>query len=165
MKSSIVPAQITSVEDKIAGNFSLTQIMLLLSCVFLCVLIYSVFPPKNELVGYKVPLIIIVCLLFALCSLRIRGKLLLEWFTVLISFLLRPRIYVFNKNSSEYRYVPSIADFNALTVNEPAQIENSAAHYEFDKKDIDYLMNDSEVSIRFTFGKGGLRVKASKFTT
>jgi len=45
MKTTTVPAQVTTVEDRLAGNLSLTQLLLLVCPVFVSCLIYVVFPP------------------------------------------------------------------------------------------------------------------------
>ena len=49
MKTAIVPAQVTTVEDKVAGNLNLTQLLLIASPVFVRGVIYAVFPPSFEI--------------------------------------------------------------------------------------------------------------------
>lgn len=47
MRSTVIPAQVTTVEDTIAGNLTITQIMLLIAPVLLSTAIYAVVPGKN----------------------------------------------------------------------------------------------------------------------
>ena len=55
MKVRSIPAQITTVEDKIAGNLNLTQILLLMIPVFWLMIVYTIFPPYMEFSVYKFP--------------------------------------------------------------------------------------------------------------
>lgn len=98
MKTTVIPAQITTVEDKITGNLNLTQIILLLSSLLVGTFIYTVLPNKMQFTAYKIPLIIFELALFAGLSIRIKGRIVLQWLIVLIRYWMRPRIYVFNKN-------------------------------------------------------------------
>lgn len=103
MKSTIVPAQITTVEDKIAGSLSLSQLILLAAPMFFDGVVYIIFPPGLKFVLYKVVLSIIVALLFASMAIRVKGKILLLWVMVIAKYNLRPRYYVFNKNDTHLR--------------------------------------------------------------
>ncbi len=98
MKTTVIPAQITTVEDKIAGNLNLTQIILLLSSLFVGTFVYTVLPNKMQFTAYKIPFIIFEFVLFAGLAIRIKGRIVLQWLIVLIRYRMRPRIYVFNKN-------------------------------------------------------------------
>lgn len=70
MKTTIVPAQITTVEDTIAGNLSLNQILLLASPVFLDSALFVVLPPFYHAAAYKIILLIAIAVLCALMSTR-----------------------------------------------------------------------------------------------
>ncbi|MBU0923090.1 PrgI family protein [Patescibacteria group bacterium] len=105
MKTTVIPAQITTVEDKIAGNLNLTQIVLLLSSLFIGTFVYTVLPNKMEFTAYKIPLIIFEFALFAGLSIRIKERIVLQWLIVFIRYWMRPRIYVFNKNELYLRNV------------------------------------------------------------
>ena len=105
MKTIVIPAQITTVEDKIAGNLNLTQIILLLSSLFIATFIYTVLPNKLQFTAYKIPLIIFEFVLLAGLSIRIKGRIVLQWLIVLLRYWMRPRIYVFNKNELYLRNV------------------------------------------------------------
>ncbi len=98
MRTTIVPAQITSVEDKIAGNLTLTQISLLLAPIFIASIVYIVFPPKLHFAFYKLLIILCSILIFSLLALRIKGKIVLQWIVILLRYHFRPRYFIFNKN-------------------------------------------------------------------
>src|SRR3989344_8530921 len=98
MRSQPIPAQITTVEDKIAGNLNLTQIILLMVPVFFTTAAYAVFPPQMHLAVYKFPLVLIVLFVSLILSMRIKGKVVLNWLVILIQYNVRPRYYLFNKN-------------------------------------------------------------------
>jgi hypothetical protein len=105
MKSTIVPAQITSVEDKIAGNISFTQLLLLVAPVFLSGIIFVVIPPFVVVTPFKIVASVFVGIIFACLAIRVRGALLIHWLGIIGRFKLRPRITVYDKNSSYLRAV------------------------------------------------------------
>jgi len=98
MRTTVIPAQITTVEDKIAGNLNFTQILLLLSALMTDTFIYAVLPQRLHFTMYKLPLMAAATLLCLILSLRIKGRVVLNWFLLLSSYYLRPRFYIFNKN-------------------------------------------------------------------
>ena len=103
MRTTVIPAQITTVEDKIAGNLNLTQILILMVPVFWTTIVYTLLAPTMHLAWYKFPLILAVLFICLILSLRIKGKVLLEWLLVLFRFYLRPKLYLFDKNDSYLR--------------------------------------------------------------
>ncbi len=108
MRTSIIPAQITTVEDKIAGNLNMTQIGILMTPVFLGTAIYCFFPPLMHFAIYKLIIVAFIVVVALLLSLRIKGKVVANWLGVLFTYNLRPRFYVFNKNDYYLRdlYLP-----------------------------------------------------------
>ncbi len=98
MRTTVIPAQITTVEDRIAANLNLTQIVLLLASLFIATFIYAAFPPKLGFSMYKIPLFILAFLTCGILALRIKGKVVLNWLFILSAYYLRPKYYVFNKN-------------------------------------------------------------------
>ncbi|OGH11850.1 MAG: hypothetical protein A2857_00335 [Candidatus Levybacteria bacterium RIFCSPHIGHO2_01_FULL_36_15] len=98
MRTTSIPAQITTVEDKIAGNLNLMQIILLLAPVFIGTFIYSVLPTRLQFSPYKIPLIAFTFLGFFLLSLRIKERVVLNWIIILASYWFRPHHYLYNKN-------------------------------------------------------------------
>lgn len=103
MKTRAIPAQITTVEDRIAGNLNLTQIVLLMVPVFWLMVVYSILPHRMHLSLYKVPLIVFVALLCVTLALRIKGKVVLHWLVILLKYNTRPTYYLYEKNESYLR--------------------------------------------------------------
>jgi hypothetical protein len=98
MKTTMVPAQVTTVEDKIAGSMSMQQLMLLISPVFLGAAMYILLPPFMHFSLYKSVLFGLVAIVFCLLAVRIKGNLILNWITIIGRYNGRSRYYVFNKN-------------------------------------------------------------------
>lgn len=103
MKSTIVPAQITTVEDKVAGNLSLSQLLLLTAPLFIGSAIYIILPPNLGFSAYKIVLMVILGTVFSLLAVRIKGRILLLWVMVIAQYSLRPRYHIFDKNDSHLR--------------------------------------------------------------
>lgn len=103
MRTTVIPAQITTVEDKIAGNLNLTQILILMVPVFCTTIVYTLFSPVMHLAWYKLPLILFVLILCLTLAMRIKGKVLVEWLLVFFKYYLRPKYYLLNKNDSYLR--------------------------------------------------------------
>lgn len=109
MRRTIVPAQVTTLEDKIAGRLGLSQMLLLVSPIFAGSAIFVILPPFFNYATYKVVLIVCVASFCGTLAIRIRGKILLFWAIILLRYNLRPRFYVFDKNS------PATRDISAKT--------------------------------------------------
>lgn len=103
MKTTVVPAQITTVEDKVAGNLSFTQLLLLMVPVFLNGALFAAIPPIMKLSPLKMLIGLVLALLCMALAIRIKGKILLTWVSVIARYNLRPRLYVFNKNDTYLR--------------------------------------------------------------
>jgi hypothetical protein len=120
MKTSVVPAQVTTVEDKIAGNLNLTQLLLLATPIFVSSGVYIIFPPLLHLTLAKVILCFLIFVAFGILSIRVRGKILLTWMVLILRYRLRPRYYIFNKNdlhlrnSTDESPQPALADENSV---------------------------------------------------
>jgi hypothetical protein len=110
MRTQVIPAQITTVEDKIAGNLNFTQILLLITPVLLSTAVYALFPPSMSFVVYKLVIIAILSLICLILAVRIQGKVLVNWLGVVLKYALRPKYYVFNKNDTFQRelYLPEV---------------------------------------------------------
>jgi len=103
MRTTIVPAQITTVEDRIAERLGLSQLLLLIAPIFGGSAIFVILPPFFNYAVYKVVVIVCFAVLSGLLAIRIKGKILLLWGVVLLRYNLRPRYYIFNKNSTYTR--------------------------------------------------------------
>lgn len=103
MKVTVVPAQVTTVEDRVAGSLGLSQILLLSAPIFGGSILYVILPPFYHSATYK---LMIIAMLFVVCStlsIRIKGKILLLWTVVMLRYNLRPRYYVYDKRSLHSR--------------------------------------------------------------
>lgn len=99
MRSTVVPAQVTTVEDRIAGNLGVSQLILLLLPVFGGGLLYVLLPPFFSYSMYKVAVLVIFAVCSALLAIRIKGQILLYWLIAIIRYNTRPKFYVYSKNS------------------------------------------------------------------
>lgn len=157
MRTTVIPAQVTTVEDTIAGNLTLTQLLLLLAPVLGSTAIYTVLPQRLAFTAYKIPLMVILSLIFVILSLRIKGKLVLNWLVILVAFALRPHLYLYDKNTlyarepvimpaKKKRQVKAKGGIKVTRKVEPVS----------DRFDYIGLVRDMDVNIRFT--KKGLLV-------
>jgi hypothetical protein len=110
MRSSIVPAQITTVEDKVMGSLSLAQLLLLSSPIFIGSLIYFVFPPSLTGALYKTILTAIGTVILWALAIRFKGRLLIEWAITIGRYNRRPRYNVNDKNDLCLRELESQPD-------------------------------------------------------
>ena len=63
MRTTIIPAQITTVEDKIAGSLNMTQILILMFPVLWTAIVYLILYPAMKLTLYKLPAISVVAII------------------------------------------------------------------------------------------------------
>lgn len=160
MRTTIIPAQITTVEDRIAGNFNLTQIGLLIMAVFLSTGIFTILPPINQLAIYKLVAIGLTCFICLTLSLRIKGKVMLNWLVIMGKFYQRPRYYLFNKNDNYLRDLvfDEIETLNEVVNKEENKAEAISLKPEIKMSDviqIEQLLSGQEKAIRFKVTKGG----------
>ncbi len=104
MKSSIIPADITSSEDKIAWNLSITQVILLIVPVFLTGILFIILPPFTKFEVYKLVIAFPFILIFSILSIRIKDRIVLDIVITRFRYYFRPRLYIYNS----YTYVDSI---------------------------------------------------------
>ena len=116
MRTTIIPAQITTVEDKIAGSLNMTQILILMFPVLWTAIIYILFAPIMKLVAYKLGLIGIVTLICLVLVIRIKDKVVAEWLGVVLRYHFRPRFWLYNKNDTSNRIIdiPEIPDIAVI---------------------------------------------------
>lgn len=103
MRSTIVPAQVTTVEDKIAGSLGISQILLLTVPIFGGSALFVLLPPFFNYAPYKIAMILCFAVFCGLLAIRIKGKILLSWLVITLQYNLRPRYYVFDKNDAHLR--------------------------------------------------------------
>jgi hypothetical protein len=159
MKSAIIPAQITTVEDRIAGNFTLTQILLFLTPLFVTVFVYAVLPNQLHFSLYKFLIIGFTSILCFTLAFRVRGKIVLYWLGILGSYNLRPRYYIFDKNDFSLREaVMSPKDSAPETFIKNADNTKEVTLSIEDSSKLKSLISRSGSTVRFRFKKGGVHV-------
>ena len=100
MKSTVVPAQITTVEDKIAGSLTFIQIILLVFSLIIGTAFYGLISPKLHLSTIKTILMIGQFVIFGTLALRYKGRILADWLVIYLRYKARPRVYIYTKNDS-----------------------------------------------------------------
>jgi hypothetical protein len=157
MKISVVPAQITTVEDRIAGNLNFTQILLLSAPQFITAVVFLVIPPIGHFSIAKLILSLIVTSSSASLAIRIKDKILLDLIKIRLLYFIRPHIFSYEKliedNSFEYKietYQPSPSSYRK---NVHPQLNKTA-------KSLSYkLLTSSDYSVLFKTKSGGLNVE------
>lgn len=164
MRSQTIPAQITTVEDKIAGSLNFAQILLIMVPVIWGTLVYSLFPIRMQLSLYKIPLVLIVAVLCLVLAIRIRGKIIFQWLIVILRFNLRPKHYIYNKNESYLRTIDlpvfENKQYNLLKfIKSKSKTKVSISYPKFEIKELaqlERLIDDPSISLSFkTNGIGG----------
>jgi hypothetical protein len=157
MKITVVPAQITTVEDTIAGSLTLNQALLLIAPILLSGLLFVLLPPFLHGALYKYLLVVIMSLLFVALSIRVKGMLVIFWLLIIVRYNLRPRYFIYNKNdmhmrTSESKTVP-------IDIQELPAIQNllsSDVAISLDERiQLDQFIHNPEVSMRFQPSKKG----------
>jgi hypothetical protein len=166
MKIAIVPAQVTTVEDKVAGNLSLTQLILIALPVFVSGVVYAVLPPSFAIALYKIIVMILILMSFGVLAVRIKGILIFDWLQLLARYNQRPRYYIFNKNDSTIRLVFTKQDREihaekpkeATVVSPPVLVPTTAERIGFEQ-----LMAEGKAKLTFKRNKkGSLHVTLSE---
>lgn len=166
MRTTTVPAQITTVEDKVAGELSLIQLLLLVTPIFGGAAIFVVLPPFFASAPYKIVVIVCLAVFFAMLAIRIKGKIVLTWLLILVRYNTRPRYYVFNKNDTHLRNIPkSEAPQEVVEKTEPEKVTRiplprlSTAEL----VQVEQLIANPEANLHFvTDKKGGLSVRITE---
>ena len=162
MKTTIVPAQITTVEDKVAGNISFTQLLLMVVPVFFGGAVFTFVPPFMNITAGKGIAVALIATIFLGLAIRIRGRLILEWIIIRMRYNRRPRYVVFQKNSD---YLRTEISKVAPAEEEPARPDSQENPFTLREVDVsslvhyEKLLNDPNTDIHFeTTKKGALRV-------
>lgn len=103
MKMTVVPAQVTTVEDRIIGNLGFSQILLLIVPVFIAAGVFVLIPPFMGGAIYKYIIMGVAALIFCILAIRIKGKIVALWLVTLLRYNTRPKYYIFNKNTTTLR--------------------------------------------------------------
>ena len=167
MRTQVIPAQITTVEDRIAGNYSLKQILILLTPVLFATVIFVIVPPTMVINWLKIVAISAFGVISTTMAIRIKGKLIIDWIVVLLKYNNRPKYYIFNKNDVDYRDIV-LAKKERVTSAKSEKI-NSATERLIPSITVqnliqlEDLIHNKKFDIRFrTAKKGGLNVAFEK---
>lgn len=154
MRTTIIPAQITTVEDKIAGSLNITQILLMITPILVDTLIYVALLPQSKINIFKIILMLIITITFFLLALRIKGKIVLMWLIVLFNYQLRPKYYLFNKNSLYQRdlsFIETESRKNIKDKKEKLIINEKIDLSVTELIKLEKLMNSDKLAINFHF--------------
>ncbi len=166
MKYAIVPAQIMTVEDRITGNLSLPQMILLFAPVCVAIIAYIGLPPIYRYDAYKVAIVFSAALICGLSAIRIKGRILIAWAAVLLSYNLRPRYHIYDKNDSYLRESPATIEAQEKPAEKvaPEKTEEMTASLltVADFVQLERILADPRANVRFTNKKGQLRVRATE---
>lgn len=168
MRSQVIPAQITTVEDKIAGDFSFTQIMLLLLPVLLASAIYAFMPPNMSLVVYKLVLASVLAIICITLAVRVKGRLVASWLLVFARYNLRPKFYIYNKNTTLYRSVVKPEVLTSVvkeTAHQKKQVGQINTPNIRDILQLNHILDTTDFNFIYkTSKKGGLNVAFEKIS-
>lgn len=162
MKTTVVPAQVTTVEDKVAGNLSFTQMILLVIPVFLNGLLYVILPPFFGFSFAKLIIGIALALLCATMAIRVKGKILLQWIAIVSKYKMRPHYYLYNKNDTHLRKQESKLEPApiAAAIQEVASkpLFTAALTPSQELVRVESAVHDPRANFHISFKKGDLRV-------
>ena len=158
MRISIVPAQITTIEDKIAGNISVQQAALLGIPILLGFIIAVVFPPSGQFVAYKIAIVFGLFIICGSLAIRIKDRIIAQWLKLFAVYYARPLYYIYDKNSTYLRLdkaeeiVPDEVS-EAQPVKQPPVITTNISSKEFVR--LEQFATDIRAGMKFEVGKKG----------
>jgi len=158
MRVSIVPAQITTVEDKIAGNISVQQAMLLGVPILFGFIIALTFPPSGQFVAYKMMIVLVLFVICGSLAIRIKDRIVVQWLKLFAVYYARPLHYVYDKNSTYLRdaetieaVVEEVVDIQP--VKKSSVITSTISPKEFVR--LEQFTTDVRAGMKFEVGKKG----------
>jgi putative ribosome biogenesis GTPase RsgA len=157
MRTTIIPAQITTVEDKIAGNLNFTQLILLVIPLIINCLVYTLLPERMHLNQYKIVLMLTSFFIFAILAFRIKGKVLVNWLILIVQYNLRPKYYIFNKNDLSERKIEITLGEKEVNAKTKVTITRESSAFS-DLANLEKLLTKKTESIKFKPNKGGIYV-------
>ena len=162
MKTSVVPAQITTVEDKIVGNLTFNQILIFIAALISSTAVYLLVPPLSKLSLIKIVIILLQFMIFGLLALRIKGQTGAERLSVFIRYNLRPHLYLFTKNDYLTRDTPK--EPKKTRKRDKNQTKDKLQpQIKINQPTIDPLIIDPSLMIRVKLAKkGGIDVSFNK---
>ena len=167
MRVSVVPAQITTVEDRIIGCLGFMQILILVSAILCGAGVFVVLPPMMGEAWYKYGIIAAVLTVGSILSIRVRGVILAHWVSIIVRYNQRPMYYVADKNTTAYRqrdkdkdnqaHMPVHASPRAVSRHQLVHLDASA------RAKARAVIDDPAAHIRIaTDTKGGVHVRITQ---
>jgi hypothetical protein len=156
MRTTVIPAQVTTVEDTIAGSLNFTQILLLVTSLFANTFVYALMPERMKFSLLKLGLMAIIFAVFILLSLKIKGRIVLSWLTILATYVLRPHTFIFSKNTLFARDIQMpIAAVSKIAVKtrKTKKIDEAVTVPDFDYESI---VRNTNLNLRF--GRKGILI-------
>lgn len=162
MKVTIVPAQVTTVEDRIIGSLGFSQILLLVVPIFVSAGLYVLPSPMMAGSVYKYILMAMASIICLILVIRIRGKIIASWLGIILRYNLRPQLYIWNKNTTQlrqdYREVEPSTELNDTGREAVSTVPDRLPLHVSSK--ILSALNNPEAGVRYeTTKKGGLYVR------
>ena len=162
MKTTVVPAQITTVEDRIAGNLTFPQIVLMILPLLTSTAVYACVPQFMHFSASKIVLMALQFIFFDGLAIRFRGKIVADWLVIYLRFTARPRRYIFTKNDVAGRDIESMIEKETPAHKKPKphrlEVTTDAISI-FDKTKANRLLENPSLTVSFKFAKkGGLDV-------
>lgn len=165
MRTTAVPAQVTTVEDRIMGNLGFSQLVLFIIPVFVGAGLFIILPPVMHGSLYKYIVAGVIALISGILAIRIKGKIILLWLVTIVRYNLRPKYYIFLK-SADYReehktHKPEPSEGAKESAKETVSLVPKLAF-----QDAAYVLetiNKPESNLRFEMTKkGGLNVRLTE---
>ncbi len=158
MRTTIIPAQITTVEDKIAGSLNFVQILLFMVPVLWGTVVYTLFLPFMKVTPYKITLVLIATALCLVLALRVKDKIVAQWIAILLKYHLRAKRYLFNKNDLTERAVDLPVLAPAAHVAKALSTHHAKTHHDVSIKELirlEEVMHSKHLAVSFRFGGKG----------
>lgn len=166
MKVTVVPAQVTTVEDRIIGNLGFSQMILLIIPVFVSAGLFALLPPFMGSAVYKYVVMGSLALVCCILAIRIKGKILAFWLVTILRYNVRPKYYLFNKNTTALRQeYASSAELLTDSTTDVAKTERIARPRLNTPETARVLQTIENPAAKFRFEttkKGGLNVRLTE---
>lgn len=165
MRVTAVPAQVTTVEDRIMGNLGFSQLVLFILPVFVGAGLFIILPPVMHGSLYKYIVMAVIATISSVLAIRIKGKIILLWLITIIRYNNRPKFYVFQKSidhREQYKTQETTTpDETKNTVKEKvSRLPKLSFH---DAAYVLEAINNPDSNLRFEMNKrGGLNVRITE---
>ena len=165
MRSTAVPAQVTTVEDRIMGNLGFSQLVLFVLPIFVGAGLFIVLPPVMHGSLYKYVVMTVVALISGILAIRIKGRIILLWLVTIIRCNLRPKYYVFQKTADHRETYKTAKPEQSEETDSQTETKVSGLP-ELSFRDTAYVLetiSKPERNLRFEMTKkGGLNVRLTE---